>query len=74
MRVAVHAHLDEPGEYRRTHLLSLIESVRDRALTLDLCSGGELAELTTALRAHLDRPETLVSRQLLFQAWGRRPA
>jgi SAM-dependent methyltransferase len=74
VRVAVHGHIDEPGEYRRTHLLSLIASVRERALTLGLSNDEELEALTTALRAHLDRPDTLVSRQLLFQAWGRQPA
>jgi hypothetical protein len=73
VEVHLHARVDEPGDYRRTHLLSLVASVRERALALGLLAEAELDELTTALRAHLDDPHTLVSRQLLVQAWGRRP-
>jgi SAM-dependent methyltransferase len=73
VQVHLHARVDEPGDYRRTHLLSLMASVRERAVALGLLPEGELDELLTALRAHLDDPNTLVSRQLLVQAWGRRP-
>lgn len=71
--VAVHVGVDQPGEYRRTHLLALLESLRDEVLALGLLSADELAALLAAVRQHLDQPTTLVVRELLFQAWGRKP-
>ncbi len=35
-----------------------------------LFTESELATLTSALERHLDDPNTLVTRPLLFQAWG----
>jgi SAM-dependent methyltransferase len=71
--VAVHAAVDRPGEYRRTHMLALLESLRDQVLALGVLSAGDLAAALAAVRRHLDQPTTLVVRELLFQAWGRKP-
>ena len=71
--VAVHVAVDQPGEYRRTHMLALLESVRDQVLALGVLSANELAAALAAVRQHLDQPTTLVVRELLFQAWGRKP-
>ena len=69
----VHVRADLPGEYRRTHLLSLVESVRETIVGRGLLSDVEITELSSALRGHLENPHTVVVRQLLFQAWGSKP-
>lgn len=69
----VHARLARPGEYRRGHLASLINSVRDKLLERRMFRATELASLVASLEKHLDNPDTVVVRQLLFQAWGRKP-
>jgi SAM-dependent methyltransferase len=73
--VEIKAHVEFPkvGDYQRTHLLSLIDSMRDRILS---CGRLEEVELTThmaALRDHLSDPATTVIDKLLVQAWGRKP-
>jgi SAM-dependent methyltransferase len=68
-----HVRLDRPGEYRRTHLLALVASVREAILGRGLLGEAELDGLVAALRAHLEDPATVVVRQLLVQAWGRAP-
>jgi hypothetical protein len=71
--VEVHGRADAPGTYHRKHLLALIEAVRDEVIKWGLFKETELEALTTALERHLDAPDTLVTRPLLFQAWGRKP-
>jgi ubiquinone/menaquinone biosynthesis C-methylase UbiE len=73
VRVEVHSHLDQLGEYRRTHLLSLVGSIRGRLVEQGAFTEAELTELLDALGRHLADPATVVVRQLLFQAWGRVP-
>jgi SAM-dependent methyltransferase len=73
VEVEVHGRADAPGAYHRKHLLALIEAVREEVIRRRLFKETELEELTTALQRHLDAPDTLVTRPLLFQAWGRKP-
>jgi SAM-dependent methyltransferase len=73
VQVEVHARADTPGAYHRKHLLALIGSIRDELVERGLFTESELAALMGALERHLDAPNTLVTRPLLFQAWGRRP-
>jgi len=73
VRVEVHAHADQPGEYRRTHLLSLLHSLHGKVIVRGLLAERKLAELMATLSKHLEDPRTIVVRQLLFQAWGRKP-
>lgn len=73
VEVEVHARADTPGTYHRKHLLALIGAIRDQLVERGLFTESELAALTAALERHLDAPNTLVTRPLLFQAWGRRP-
>ena len=73
MEVEVHGRADAPGAYHRKHLLALIGAVRGEVIQRGLFTEPELAALTTALERHLDSPGTLVTRPLLFQAWGRKP-
>jgi SAM-dependent methyltransferase len=73
LRVQVHAALPEPGQYRRTHLVALIESIRDKAIASGLMDGPELDHHRDALLAHLAEPTTVVLDKLLVQCWGRKP-
>jgi len=73
VEVEVHSRADAPGTYHRKHLLALVGAVRDDVIKRGLFKESELAALTSALERHLDAPETLVTRPLLFQAWGRKP-
>lgn len=74
VQLSVHAALPQPGQYRRTHLLSLIESVRDKAIGSGVISEAELDRHCAALRSHLTHPATVVIDKLLIQSWGRKPA
>jgi SAM-dependent methyltransferase len=73
MRVQVQAALPEPGEYRRTHLLALIESVRGKAIASGVMDETELDHHRAALLDHLADPATLVIDKLLVQCWGHKP-
>ena len=74
VRMSVHAALPQPGQYRRTHLLSLIESIRAKAVGSGIISEAELDRHRAALLDHLTDPATVVVDKLLFQSWGRKPA
>lgn len=74
VQLRVHAALPMPGEYRRTHLLALIDSIREKAVTLGMISAEELERHRAKLLDHLNDPATVVVDKLLFQCWGRKPA
>jgi ubiquinone/menaquinone biosynthesis C-methylase UbiE len=63
-----------PGDYRRTHLVSLMDSLRDKLIERGVIGEQELVEHRSALLAHLERPETVVIDKLFVQAWGRKPS
>jgi hypothetical protein len=73
MQVHVQAALPEPGQYRRTHLLALIESVRDKVAVSGVMDEAELDHHRAALYDHLTDPTTLVIDKLLVQCWGHKP-
>lgn len=62
------------GDYQRTHLLSLISSMRDQILASGRTSEALLREHMDALSAHLCDPATTLIDKLLIQAWGSKPA
>jgi hypothetical protein len=68
----VHVDFAMRGGPRRTHLLSLIDSLREQITRLDLLSEEELARHQHALAGHLDDLNTVVIDKLLVQAWGRK--
>jgi len=61
------------GQYRRTHLVSLLDSIRDKVVAMRLLTGRQLDEHMDALLKHLENPETTVIDKLLIQAWGQKP-
>jgi hypothetical protein len=63
-----------PVEHSRRYLiLEFVENLRERVLEKNLISATELAALTSALRAHLDLPATLVVSNIFLQVCGRVP-
>ena len=73
VRVNPLVHVYPPGHGRRMLLLDFVENVRDRILARELMGNAELAELTAAVRQHLENPLTLVVSSLYLQTWGRIP-
>ena len=73
VEVKIDVHTPSLGDYRRTHLLSLIDSLGDKVTALGAMDAEPLADHKARLRAHLDCPETLVIDKLFVQAWGRKP-
>lgn len=74
IEVVMHAPTYPAGHSRRTLLPDLVRSMRPRILELGLAGERELAELDTAVRAHLTDPRTVVMPHLFVAAWGRKPA
>jgi SAM-dependent methyltransferase len=61
------------GDYRRTHLISLIDSVRDKIIAQGVLDEAELNQHREALVQHLKDPATTVIDKLLVQCWGQKP-
>jgi SAM-dependent methyltransferase len=60
------------GDYRRAHLISLIDSVRDKIITKGVLDEVKLNEHREALAQHLKDPATTVIDKLLVQCWGQK--
>ena len=71
IQVAMDVDLALPGEYQRMHLVSLLDSVRERVLSTGLLRDEEASTHREALVAHLSDPATTVIDKLRVQAWGR---
>jgi ubiquinone/menaquinone biosynthesis C-methylase UbiE len=67
------AELPQTGQYRRTHLISLVGSMRDRILQMKLMSERDIDAHREALLEHLADPNTVVIEKLLMQCWGQKP-
>ncbi len=63
----------KPGDYYRTHLTSMIDSVRDKIVARGVLGETELDKHKEALLRHLNDPTTLVIGQLFVQSWGQKP-
>lgn len=73
VQVNVTVATPKPDDYRRTHLISLIDSVRDKVIAGGLVGESELDEHREALLRHLNDPTTVVIDKLFVQSWGRKP-
>jgi SAM-dependent methyltransferase len=71
VQVKIHARAAAPGEHRRMHLLSLLDTLEDRVVGAGLLTTTALRRHRAALAAHLQAPETLLIDKLFVQAWGR---
>jgi hypothetical protein len=73
IRVNPLVHIYPAGHSRRNLLHEFVENARSRILQKNLIGNIELDELITALKKHLEDPETLVLSSVFIQAWGRIP-
>lgn len=73
IQMKAHVEIAQVGEYRRTHLLSLIESMHDLVLGSGRLKKMELRDHIAALSEHLADPGTTLIDKLIVQAWGQRP-
>jgi len=72
IRVKIHVGTASASEYRRTHLLSLLDVLHDKIINSDALTETQLSEHRAALLNHLKNPDTLLIDKLLVQAWGQK--
>ena len=72
IRIKIHVGAVNPGEYRRTHLLSLLDVLHDKIVGSGILTEAQLGEHRAALVDHLKQPNTLLIDKLLVQAWGQK--
>jgi ubiquinone/menaquinone biosynthesis C-methylase UbiE len=72
IQMKVHVEVAQVGEYRRTHLLSLVESARDLVLASGRITAAELNRHLAALSEHLADPDTTLIDKMNVQAWGQK--
>ena len=72
VRTKIHVGTVSPGEYRRTHLLSLLDVLHEKVIGSGLLTEAQLNKHRTALIYHLKNPDTLLIDQLFIQAWGQK--
>jgi hypothetical protein len=72
IRVKIHVGTINPGEYRRTHLLSLLDVLHDKVISSGVLTEEQLSGHREALIARLKNPDTLLIDKLLVQAWGQK--
>lgn len=70
IQVKIHVGTVNPGEYRRTHLLSLLDVLHDKVINSGVLTEVQLSSHRKALNAHLEDPNTILIDKLLVQAWG----
>jgi SAM-dependent methyltransferase len=73
VHMKVHVEVAQVGEYRRTHLLSLLQSMEDLVVTSGRVIRAELKTHIAALSEHLADPGTTLIDKLIVQAWGQKP-
>jgi hypothetical protein len=74
VQIKAHAAIPQIGEYQRTHLLSLLESLHEPMLASGRITLRELGKHVVALREHLANPDTTILDRLVVQAWGQKPS
>jgi ubiquinone/menaquinone biosynthesis C-methylase UbiE len=72
IQMKAHVDVTQVGGYRRTQLLSLLESMRDMVLAFGRITEGELNKHLAALSEHLADPATTLIDKLIVQAWGQK--
>jgi ubiquinone/menaquinone biosynthesis C-methylase UbiE len=70
VHVRATARVTHSGEYYQTFLLTIANLVRDVIIQDGGLTADEFASYATALRAHLEAPETMTCQPIIWQAWG----
>jgi len=73
VHMKAHVEVAQVGEYRRTHLLSLLQSMEDLVVASGRITKTELRTHIAALSEHLANPETTLIDKSIVQAWGQKP-
>jgi ubiquinone/menaquinone biosynthesis C-methylase UbiE len=73
VQAQAHVSAVRPGEFRRMHLLTLLDSLHSEVVGLGLLSKSELTRHKIALTRHLEDSQTILIDKLLVQAWGQKP-
>ena len=73
VHLKAHVEVAQVGEYRRTHLLSLLQSMEDLVVASGRITKTELRTHIAALSEHLANPETTLIDKSIVQAWGQKP-
>jgi SAM-dependent methyltransferase len=73
VEITTYARTPTVAEYQRTHLLSLIVSMREPIVASGRLTETELGAHMAALSKHLSDPATTLIDKLLIQAWGQKP-
>jgi SAM-dependent methyltransferase len=73
VQVRVTVRLTHRGDFYHTFLLMMAGLVREVILDAGRLTADELDSHVSALRTHLDAPETLTRQPLMWQAWGHKP-
>lgn len=73
VQMRAHVEIAQIGEYRRTHLLSLLESMQDLVIAPGRTTKAELRAHMTAMAEHLADPGTTLIDKLMIQAWAQKP-
>jgi hypothetical protein len=68
VQVTAHVRFPKVGDYQRTHLLSLVEAMRDRILTSGRIGEAELIAHMASLSEHLENPATTLIDKMLVQS------
>jgi ubiquinone/menaquinone biosynthesis C-methylase UbiE len=74
VQIKAHVAIPQIGEYQRTHLLSLVESLHEPMLASGRITLTELRTHMAALTEHLADPDTTILDRLVVQAWGQKPS
>jgi hypothetical protein len=68
------AELPQPGQYRRTHLITLVNSMHQKILDMNLMSATDLDAHREALAQHLADPNNSRDREAACAMLGNRLA
>jgi ubiquinone/menaquinone biosynthesis C-methylase UbiE len=71
VQVRATARVTHAGDYYQTFLLTIAGLVREVIVQAGDLTADESDSYTTAIRAHLEAPDTITCQPLMWQAWGR---
>jgi ubiquinone/menaquinone biosynthesis C-methylase UbiE len=72
--VEARARVCPAGHSRRTLRADIVRAMRPQILEMGLADEQELDELDATVRKHFENPDTLIMPNVMFLAWGRKPA
>ncbi len=74
IQTSVQAGFCPPGHPWRDYVIRFSDATREGAIKAGMATAEEMDAARAALKAHLDKPETVVLGPVMGQVWGRKPA